>query len=512
MRAVVRAPLAWLLLLFSTLYLVTLFPGVGGIINHGDSAKFQFIGKVVGISHPPGNPLYMLLNAGWARLPLPCRLFTKASLLSTFSGVMTLAYVYRTLARLFDSRAGLAGAVALGTGSLFWIFATEPEVYTLNTFLLAAACYYAAVFAETGEEKPFLAGALFISLGFANHLTSAMLLPGAAFLVFVRLRQGADLRRRDVGIVLAFILLSASFYLYIPWRIHAGAAYNEFDEPLTWASFWNYITAKKFQDSFVHLTFEAGVRDRLPVIMQLLQRQWIWPLLFVIPTGMLALWKRAPLFAAFVGMSLVGLLVFAFEYDIEDPDGFYMPVVLLLSFGIGGAMAAAEKKLPRARWVALGALLAIPAAVHVMAWSRKSGFELVEGIDGQEKPVLWNLDDLFTQIPEGAKFAVPCAHYGCVEVLNYYRFGETVLDAKHVEYVRFSNLDTGYWDDKVAVVEFDRAKDQTICSIRKDDALAMRAKRARVDENLRPTLDVREGTLQGAVLYCSRPEQRSPPR
>jgi hypothetical protein len=508
MRAVSRAPLTWLVIGFSALYVATLFPGVGGTINHGDSAKFQFIGEVLGVSHPPGNPLYLLLNAAWIRLPFPCRMFTKASLLSSFSAVMTLVFVYRTLARIFDSAAGVAGALALGTGSLFWTFATEPEVYTLNTFLLAAACYYAVVFAETGEEKPFLLGALFLSLGYANHLTSAMLLPGAFLLIYERIRQGTRLRARDIGFVLAFIVLSATFYVYIPWRVSAGAAYNEFDEPLTWQSFWDYITAKKFHESFAQFTFQAAVRDRLPVLLQLIERQWMWPLVLIIPTGALTLRKRAPLFTLFVGLSLVCLLVFAFQYDIEDPDGFYMPIVLLLSFGVGAAVAAAKKSLPRLRWLALAALLGVPAAAHVMAWSQKSGFELVEGIDGGTTPVLWNLDDLFAHIPEGAKFAAPCSHYGCVEVLNYYRFGEPVLKERSIGYVRFKDLDTGYWDDKVEIVEFERARDETICSIRKGDATAMRAKHIRVDEDLRPTMDVREGTLQGATLYCSHPRAR----
>src|SRR5687768_12095366 len=64
-RALAQSPLTWVLLAITVLYVTTLFPGVGGRINGGDSAKFQFIGLIGGIGHPPGSPLYMMLNALW---------------------------------------------------------------------------------------------------------------------------------------------------------------------------------------------------------------------------------------------------------------------------------------------------------------------------------------------------------------------------------------------------------------------------------------------------------------
>src|SRR5579863_1968912 len=103
-------PLTYILVGFSLLYAITHFPGVGGSVNHGDSAKFQFIGRVLGLSHPPGNPLYLLLDAAWVRLPLPCRIATRVTILSTAFAVPTLYFVYRTLERIFGMRPAIAGA------------------------------------------------------------------------------------------------------------------------------------------------------------------------------------------------------------------------------------------------------------------------------------------------------------------------------------------------------------------------------------------------------------------
>src|SRR6185503_20312631 len=47
-------------------YLKTLFPGLGG---GGDSAKFQYVGSVLGTPHPPGYPLYVLVSFCFAQIP-----------------------------------------------------------------------------------------------------------------------------------------------------------------------------------------------------------------------------------------------------------------------------------------------------------------------------------------------------------------------------------------------------------------------------------------------------------
>jgi hypothetical protein len=507
-RARLFTPHTILLSGFTVLYVVTLFPGVGGTVNHGDSAKFQFIGHVLGLSHPPGNPLYLMLDAAWVRLPTPLRMATWVSLLSTLFAILTLSFVYRTLAGTFGARAGVAGAVALGLGPLFWTFATEAEVYSLNTFLLSAACYYAASFAETGKERPFLLGALFYSLGFANHLTMAALIPAFLWLTFARVRRGSSCKLRDIPLVLLCLALGASFYLYIPWRFSERTPYSEFGNRLDWETFWAYITAKEFQSSFGAVTFLTGVRDRMPAILAGFQKQWMWPMIFVLPAAFRSLRARAPMFFVFVTVALAGLVLFAFEYDISDPDGFYMPVVLLLSYGIGAAMGSLPVRRRRFLRVGFGALLLLPALAHAIVFWHEDGDEMVEGMDNETGLVLWNLDDLFEHLPEGATFAVPCWHYGCTEVLNYYRYAEPVIQRRRISFVRFPNTEPDYWDTPTAVekVEYDAARETTICSIRKPDAEAMRARHIQVDEDFRPTKEAHQGTVQGATLYCSHPK------
>ena len=77
------------------IYVLTRYPDVGGRINMGDSAKFQFLARTLGIGHSPGNPLYLMASALWVRTPLPLADATKVTLLSSVFGLLTVALVGR---------------------------------------------------------------------------------------------------------------------------------------------------------------------------------------------------------------------------------------------------------------------------------------------------------------------------------------------------------------------------------------------------------------------------------
>ncbi|HET6404966.1 MAG TPA: hypothetical protein VFH78_09990, partial [Candidatus Thermoplasmatota archaeon] len=62
-----KIPHRWVLALAFVTYVVTRYPEVGGRVNMGDSAKFQFLARTLGIGHAPGNPLYLMVSALWVR-------------------------------------------------------------------------------------------------------------------------------------------------------------------------------------------------------------------------------------------------------------------------------------------------------------------------------------------------------------------------------------------------------------------------------------------------------------
>jgi hypothetical protein len=253
----------------------------------------------------------------------------------------------------------------------------------------------------------------------------------------------------------------------------------------------------------------------MPTFMRYLQKQWMWPVLALVPIGLLRIRVWSSSFFAFLLLGLAGVTVFAVGYDIPDPEGFYMPIATLLALAIGAALS----DLPFRGWAlvtawsALAACVGATATTHVIEWANRNGYELVDSIGDGRKFILWDLDDLFARIPEGASFAVPCDHYGCIEVVDYYRFADPVPARRKIRFVRLPGIEAALWSvptTPVDAIDFERARAVVVCSLRSGDAMQMRRRGITVTAIERAPKQVRGGALAGIPIYCSVPGASQP--
>ncbi len=125
-----------------TVYLTTLFPGVGGRIGPGDSAKFQFVPSVLGVAHQPGYPLYTLLGRAWLQLPLPGSL---ANQMNAFSAIWAggANLLLLLMVRALTGRLWIAALTTLlfGLSGTHWLMATDAEIHSLTLFLFAGTLF-----------------------------------------------------------------------------------------------------------------------------------------------------------------------------------------------------------------------------------------------------------------------------------------------------------------------------------------------------------------------------------
>lgn len=122
-------------------YLLTLAPSV----TLWDAGEFQAAVRTLGIPHPPGTPLYVLVGRVWTDALSPVTGFTvAANLLSAAATVSACGMLAVLLARWLRSEAaGIGAGVAAGTMSSVWLNANETEVYAL-ALLLGAALLFCA--------------------------------------------------------------------------------------------------------------------------------------------------------------------------------------------------------------------------------------------------------------------------------------------------------------------------------------------------------------------------------
>lgn len=198
-----------------SLYGATLLRGVSSF----DSAEMQTVPAVLGIAHPTGYPLWTLLGFLWTQLPIA----SPALLMNMLSAILfALASAALSLVALrLDVRPVLAAVAALSFSFAgeTWSRATQVDVHSLHTLLMAALLLAWVIAEQTGDRRAALAMILITSVGLSHH--RLMAIQGLPLLLWFFGRHLKTLRSRSflVDAILCG-LTPLVVYLYIPLRIH----------------------------------------------------------------------------------------------------------------------------------------------------------------------------------------------------------------------------------------------------------------------------------------------------
>lgn len=196
------------------LYTQTLVPSV----LDGDQGEFQFMPAVLGIPHPSGFPLYILLGHLWSALPIGTLAY-RMNLLSAFLGALAVGSLYLALrVQKVLMFAAVGAVVTLALIPQFWEFSTVAAVYRLHDLLIVLLFAFLAQWERTKEWRWLHLAALAFGLDLANHLTIIFLAPATAILLFAV--GGRDLFKQPRAILVSVLLLLSPLilYAYFPLR------------------------------------------------------------------------------------------------------------------------------------------------------------------------------------------------------------------------------------------------------------------------------------------------------
>lgn len=201
--------------------------GAARTIFVGDSGELVAASFTVGIPHPSGYPLYVLLGKLWTLLLPWGSIAWRMSLFSACFAALAVGLTYLAGRALNLGRAAaFTGAVLFAASPSFWGEANIQRVYSLNAFFVALATLLAFGWAhETSSnrdsprrrDRNFVLVAFVCGVGATNHTYLAVW--GLAFLAFVVTRD-PDMTRRWRVVAGAAVAAAAglSLYAYLPLR------------------------------------------------------------------------------------------------------------------------------------------------------------------------------------------------------------------------------------------------------------------------------------------------------
>jgi hypothetical protein len=317
-----------------------------------DDGGFILSSYFLGVEHPPGYPLFTLVAHLFSKLPFGSVAY-RVHLTSAFFGALTAAAAWLCARKLIPGRLpAYLVAFGLGFSPVFWSQAIIAEVYTLNTFFFLVLVYLGlracppGAPPDPGDRRVLPWMAFVFGLSLSNHWP-LMLLVAPALLILLWPRRMEILKR----LPLLLLLLALGLVPYV-WMVYLSLTPLpiSFYGPLqSFAEIWYFISRAGYRD--VDVSAASNWLDHVEFIRYFgLEALAQFAVLGTLIAGF-GVWLQrrivgdriaAFLVAAFLGPSVVLLLLLGFDYDSSSKHVFQvypLPAyaVLALWMGLGFA-------------------------------------------------------------------------------------------------------------------------------------------------------------------------------
>ena len=353
-------------------YLFTLAPSVVQI----DSGELATVQATLGIAHPTGYPLFTIVGYLFSLIPLP---FTKIYQLNLLAALYCSAgvsvFVYTTKLVLDNLKAfsylktssvvnpknkkkgkqvqkineiktisisesikliiAVLGGLILAFSETFWMQSTSVEVYSLHILLiniiilfLLKAYLFEIKNKERNDLKPWLVFSIVLALGFTNHMTTLLILPGVAYLFFDKNKFNSASFKKIFLMLLIFFPILILLYSYLPIRASQHPLLN-WGNPTDLEKIIRHISGKQYQ-VWLFASGEAA-KKQLAYFIDTLPGEFYIALIFS-AIGLLTSFMRARKLFVFLLITFLFTVLYSINYDIHDIDSYFILAYISLSF------------------------------------------------------------------------------------------------------------------------------------------------------------------------------------
>ena len=228
----------------------------------GDSGELVAAVHLLGIPHPTGYPLYVILGKLWTLVVPIGSIAFRMSLFSALFAAASSSLLYVVCRRLGLSRfVALFGSLLFAFGPSLWSQANIQRVYTLDAFFVVLATLLALRWFE--QERPLALALAFLAcgLGVTNHTFLVVFATALAITVTIMEPRIVFAWRPMAASVLAFAA-GLTPYLFLPLRSRMDPKLD-WGNPESWANFRRVIT----REDFWHRSWVASPGDLVRVLL-----------------------------------------------------------------------------------------------------------------------------------------------------------------------------------------------------------------------------------------------------
>lgn len=348
------------------IYLTTLAPSVVKI----DSGELTTVQSTLGIAHPTGYPFFTMVGYLFTLIPLPFTDVYKLNLLcaiwcaaSVGVFVYTVKYVLDNFQYFIPQKisvkekqtkkknkqvvesktkislsengkliAAVFSGLLLAFSKTFWEQSTSVEVYSLHIFLITHIIFFLVkAYTEKSDKllpKNWLLFVVFLALGFTNHMTTILILPGVAYLFFNKFGFNKKSFSKILASLVIFFLIIIAFYSYLPIRASQNPILN-WGNPIDLERIMRHISGKQYQVWLFSSTAEA--KKQFTYFINSLPTQFSLSLLISM-LGLVYSFIYAKRFGIFILITFVTTVLYSINYDINDIDSYFLLAYISIAF------------------------------------------------------------------------------------------------------------------------------------------------------------------------------------
>ncbi len=227
-----RDPLKIILASFSFLfaYIVKMLT-VAPTVSFWDCGEYIAVSHILGVPHPPGTPLYLLIGRIFSILPLGENIGYRVNLISPIVASLAILFLYliivkflkryvdmtKDINRLSVYFGAFVGAMTFAFTDSHWFNSVEAEVYAFSTFLTSLVMWLTLRWEEkagqAGHERYLLFIAYIIGLSIGIHLLSLLIIFVIAVIMYFKYYEVSSLWWMVGDIVIGVAISGILFYV-----------------------------------------------------------------------------------------------------------------------------------------------------------------------------------------------------------------------------------------------------------------------------------------------------------